>query len=245
VDSFTKIEMQTELRKFLKRYAEVIIDPLYGTEATKALVASNIEDAQYWDELAAFYDFGILGQDFGYYIFNEDGEEIFNECQDLSKFFENVCSGVMKDLLENHNVELPIRAALTIQTAIARFVLEGGKSPYYTPEYGNYLSIGEVALLANMDERSVRNAANPKLAGALKTITKFKRSLVAVKDAQVWLNDRKGFVPTVKQEECKEIQVEETTAITLLKSTASRIQEAADKAKLSVSDFLEQRLTSI
>ena len=47
-----------------------------------------------------------------------------------------------------------------------------------------------------MDEKSVRNAANPKLPDPLRTTQVGRRSLVEPEEARRWLVGRKGFVPT-------------------------------------------------
>lgn len=59
------------------------------------------------------------------------------------------------------------------------------------------LTLGEVALLAGMDEKSVRNAANPKLKNALKTVSQGNRTYVRTSDARAWLAGRRGFTPSV------------------------------------------------
>ena len=56
-----------------------------------------------------------------------------------------------------------------------------------------------------MDERSVRNAANPKLPNHLMTEPVGRRSLVRPKEARRWLALRKGFIPTrIIEEDPKE-----------------------------------------
>jgi len=59
-----------------------------------------------------------------------------------------------------------------------------------------YLTFAEVALLANMDEKSVRNAANPKGKDPLKTVNEGSRTYVEPKEALAWLSRRRGFKPT-------------------------------------------------
>ena len=58
------------------------------------------------------------------------------------------------------------------------------------------LTFGQVALLANMDEKSVRNAANPKSKDPLKTFIDGSRTYVQASDARDWLSRRRGFKPT-------------------------------------------------
>ncbi|MCX7207733.1 MAG: hypothetical protein NT086_17490 [Proteobacteria bacterium] len=237
--------MYEELRFFLKSYAKCI-GSLYGSTQIDETLANdiNIEKSAIWDELGSLYDFGILGNDYAYHP--RDGkDELYSEVIDLSLFLRVACSTEMEKLIEPVGGTPPVLAFHTMIMAIARYVLDGGKRPLFTPEEGNFLSITDIALLANMDERSVRNAANPKLAGALKTITKFKRTVVTVADARIWLAERKGFVPTTRRDASDEVHTEETAEIVLPKATVSRLKEEAAKSGLSVSDYLEQRLASI
>lgn len=68
-----------------------------------------------------------------------------------------------------------------------------------TSNFGN-LTIADIALLANMDERSVRNAANPRLPNPLRTQQVGSRTLVSPEDALEWLRRRRGFTPTQRTE---------------------------------------------
>jgi hypothetical protein len=83
--------------------------------------------------------------------------------------------------------------------AVARNVLDGGQRYRLYEDADDllgHLTFAEAALLADMDERSVRNAANPKLSDPLRTVVRGKRSLIPVEEARRWLAGRKGFVPT-------------------------------------------------
>jgi hypothetical protein len=62
---------------------------------------------------------------------------------------------------------------------------------------GRYLTFVDLALLANMDEKSVRNASNPKGKDPLKTVSEGSRTYVDSDEAKVWLSRRRGFKPTV------------------------------------------------
>jgi hypothetical protein len=85
--------------------------------------------------------------------------------------------------------------------ARARWILDEGSGVDMNEarEWMNYgvLTLRDVALLANMDEKSVRNAANPKLKNYLKTFNHGARTYVGVGDARAWLQKRGGFKPTV------------------------------------------------
>ncbi len=68
------------------------------------------------------------------------------------------------------------------------------------------LTIKEVSLLANMNEKSVRNATHSTKSERLQTIKIGTRIYVKPDDALLWLNKRRGFVPTTvhkRQAYCK------------------------------------------
>lgn len=100
---------------------------------------------------------------------------------------------------EESEIYPPFMAAKTMQAAVARHVLYGGER-YTTPEefggVSDCLSFSDVALLADMDEKSVRNAANPKNKDPLITTVNGKRTWITPADALNWLSKRRGFTPT-------------------------------------------------
>lgn len=88
-----------------------------------------------------------------------------------------------------------------VRVAKARWILDEGSGADMN-EAGEWsrlgaLTLSDVALLANMDEKSVRNAANPKHKNYLKTFNHGARTYVDVDDAKAWLQHRRGFKPTV------------------------------------------------
>ena len=89
-----------------------------------------------------------------------------------------------------------------LRSATARWMLDEGEGmPAFVPssEGGlrvGFLTLGHIALLANMDEKSVRNAANPKSKDPLKTFSHGSRTYVNTDDAKDWLSRRRGFLPT-------------------------------------------------
>lgn len=59
-----------------------------------------------------------------------------------------------------------------------------------------YLTLSDVAFLAGMTEKAVRNAAQPKRGGHLVTRKEGTRTVVDSHKALRWLNDRRNFVAT-------------------------------------------------
>lgn len=92
-----------------------------------------------------------------------------------------------------------------LRLATARWKLDdndGATDPFDdlrqgVPTHFGVLTLADVALLAGMDEKSVRNAANPKTKNPLKTFSHGSRTYVATADARQWLSGRRGFRPTV------------------------------------------------
>lgn len=87
-----------------------------------------------------------------------------------------------------------------VRLATARGVLEGYKREFkfsLDDESGadDHLTIREVALLAGMEEASVRNAANPKLTNPLVTKKIGNGTFVAPADAKAWLDARGKYTP--------------------------------------------------
>lgn len=192
--------MQEELSQFLTMYGEET-ESLYGIAKGTWISNEIIKQSPIWVACSEMYDYGIMGTPTGDLVPGSliDGNHAITE-----KFFRGIDTPAMQLFLNavgNHPPRLAIKAA---QSAIARIVLDGGDryTDFGIDAYGikfgdrGYLTLHEVSLLADMDEKSVRNAANPKLSDPLKTEQIGKRSLVSVEEARRWLPGRKGFVPT-------------------------------------------------
>lgn len=197
---FSKAEMQEELFKFLNLFGQDITR-LYGIRDHAWAENEAIQASPVWKAASEMYDYGVTGT---------PTEGLFPEGHidgvhgHVERFLRGMDTPHMRLYLEETDNTPPRLAMLAVQSAVARMVLDGGwrHTDYGAGEYGvkkgdmNHLTLAEVALLANMDERSVRNAANPKLADPLKTEPIGKRSLVNPEEARRWLAGRKGFVPT-------------------------------------------------
>lgn len=198
--SFSKAEMQTELLRFLSLLRRQT-SQLYGLDETSLTQREAIEASPIWMGVEEMYDYGIMG------VPNKilfPGRRLEGIHASVERFFHGINTVAMRPFLEELDNAVPRLALRAVQAAVARMVLDGGHraTDYGIDEYGvgnstwDHLTLAEVALLANMDERSVRNAANPKLANPLKTTQVGKRSLVTPEEARRWLAGRKGFVPT-------------------------------------------------
>jgi hypothetical protein len=101
------------------------------------------------------------------------------------------------------------------ELANARLVLEGNEGFSYfggeihrdddTTSRVDALTIHQMALLAGMEEMSIRAAANPKRANPLLTFSEDGRTRIAVNDAKAWLQSKGRYVPVTRRWTGKEI----------------------------------------
>lgn len=93
------------------------------------------------------------------------------------------------------------RCVSVAELANARNVLEGGESffsrfsPSRSLDHLKGLTIRQMALLAGMEEMSVRAAANPKRANPLKTVSDSNGTYIELRDAKEWLASKGLYVP--------------------------------------------------
>jgi len=198
--TFSKSEMQEELFKFLALFQQETAE-LLSWGITGSTDNATIKESPLWNAVGEMYDYGVSGIPNGPL---GPGSIIDGAHARAEMFFRSIDTLPMKIYLDACDNAPPRLAICAVESAVARTVLDGGDrhTDYGTDVHGlgkgdgGYLTLAEVALLANMDERSVRNAANPKLADPLKTTPIGKRSLVSVEEANRWLVGRKGFIPT-------------------------------------------------
>lgn len=242
---FTKTEMQEELFKFLNLFGNDIAR-LYGVNDYELSEREAIQESPIWKATSEMYDYGVSGIPSGD-LFPEG--HISGIHGHIERFLSGMDTPLMRLYLEESDNTPPRLALLAVQCAVARMVLDGGwrYTDYGAGENGwrngdmNHLTLAEVALLANMDERSVRNAANPKLPDPLKTEQIGKRSLVSPKEARRWLVGRKGFIPTKKCEGCIE-QRPPVFNLELTEELVEQINREAEKEGLSFNAYLKKQL---
>lgn len=194
---FTKSEMQHELLKFMSLFGQHV-SALYGARDLAWANEDAITHSPVWRAMGELYDYGVMGIPTGDLV---PGNRINGIHAHVEMFLRALDTARAKIFLEAGENEAPRRCLFTVQIAVARMVLDGGEryTDYGASEHGilqgdtGYLTFSEIAILANMDERSVRNAANPKLSNSLKTELKGVRSLVNIEEAGRWLAGRKGF----------------------------------------------------
>ena len=237
--AFTKNELQAELLEFMQGYADNV-ERLYGGNVAKLLSTLKfIQESNLWIAMSEMYDFGvkgilvpILGKDLN--ITGHVDAEIFFNC---------LAANDMSMFLDEDDVIYPKKCIDTVRIAVARLVLEGGErdTDWGVHEIGeadfDCLTLREVALLADMDERSVRNAANPKANNPLKTESVGKRSLVNPLEAKRWLAGRKGFIAT--QLDYVENNRVVNREISLPEDVVTFLNLKAKQSGLSLVDFIK------
>lgn len=197
----TKPEMQAELSKFLTLFNQQVTS-LSGFSAPAWATRDAVQVSPIWETINEMYDYGVDGIPIP--ANPESASSVVGRHVEVERFLHALNTLAMKLYLDGQGNTPPRLAILAAKCAAARLVLDGAdrRTDYATDEFGpgsgdfGYLTLAEVALLANMDERSVRNAANPKLPNPLKTEPVGQRSLVRPAEARRWLRTRKGFVPT-------------------------------------------------
>lgn len=245
---FSKKEMQEELFKFLVSAGEQI-SQMYGASDSEWIEEESVKRSPIWEGVSEMYDYGVMGVPTGDLA---PGGIINGAHAHIEMFLRAMDTPYMRVYLEQCDNAPPRLAMLAAQTAIARMVLDGGDrfTDYGAGEFGivrgdvGYLTLSEVALLANMDERSVRNAANPKLPDPLKTEQVGKRSLVNPEEARRWLSGRKGFVPTIKHEGAVPQRPQEFD-LEVSEELVAIIEQQAKKAGVSFEAYFKKVLIKI
>lgn len=233
--AFTKAEMQEQLAPFIQGFASSVDRMLSTHIADEMESIERVQKSTLWGVSSALYDYGICGialEGLGV------GEVIDAEVADVELFL-NLIECLDEYLAEDTSI-LPWRAKRAVQAAVARHVLEGGDRYFYR-EGGvdGYLTLAEITLLADMDERSVRNAASKKSDDSLKTETWNKRTMVSIEEARRWLSGRKGFVPTQISVATPKPSI---SVVSLPSETVARLEKKAAEAGLSIADYLERQL---
>ena len=242
---FTKSEMQHELLKFMSLLGQHVA-ALYGARDPAWANEDAITQSPVWNAMGELYDYGVMGIPTGDLV---PGNRINGIHAHVEMFLRAFDTARAKIFLEAGDNEAPRLCLLTVQIAVARMVLDGGEryTDYGVSEHGilqgdtGYLTFSEIAMLANMDERSVRNAANPKLSNPLKTELKGTRSLVNIEEAGRWLAGRKGFRAS-KPYDGPPVKRAPEFDINLTLEQAMHIEQKAQEAGVSFGEYLKAML---
>jgi hypothetical protein len=243
--TFTKTEMQEELFNFMSQFGRDIAR-LYGDLEHAWTAREAIYESPLWKAASDMYDYGVTGTPSGDLY---PGGHIYGVYGNLERFLRGIDTPNMRLFLEESDNSPPHLTMLAAQTAVARMVLDDGwrHTDYGSLDNGvlkgdmSHLTLAEVALLANMDERSVRNAANPKLTNPLKTEQVGQRSLVRPDEARRWLAGRKGYVPTQAYDGPR-IPSFDLTLPELPKEFLEQVQREAEETGISAQKILAEQI---
>lgn len=252
--AITKIEMQIELMDFMQGYVRSFRRMFWkpnapSCEAVFDQLAQPVEIKQtvLWQVAGEMYDYGILG------IHGDAfGDCLDGSYADVELFIRGLDS--LKTYFEEDGVQLPWITSRVVRTAVARHVLDGGErytnfgyieSNSTAGDFG-LLSLQEIALLADMDERSVRNAASQKQF-AIESVG--KRTLVACEEARRWLTGRKGFVPTTYPDrtdtQSSSTDTEKMVNVSLPARVMKLLELRAIQRNMSVAEILEDKMFNL
>lgn len=207
MEKFTKQALLDELKTALLNFAANIEIALYGNAARnmlgldpearpfgRYLAIEEIDTGKYtlFAIMSELYDYAIEARRH----VRSEWEGLFN---DIYLVLRAMQAFDHMDAVDECKVD---RALYVAKLANARFRLDDDKDEVVsTPMsdgqvYKGVLSLSEVALLADMDEKSVRNAANPNTKNPLRTFNEGNGTYVRTADARAWLAGRRGFKPT-------------------------------------------------
>lgn len=198
------------------------ISELESAPEEDAEVRKLLEQSPAWAEFKALYEYAVEGKE------PDDGPPISRD------FYDDVAMPYVI-------LTFPAEIRNVLMTAEARAVLDGGtrELPGDQPPRG-LLTAQEVALLANMDLRSVRNAMNPKFADGLVVELHEGKTFIHRNDARRWLEGRRGFSPTrrgLPEASSSEVPLLVDPAIAL------HVTHLATKRGIPVSEVIRQALT--
>lgn len=174
---------------------------LFAGSYDESAIEDFVRSSPLWRAVDAMYDYGVLGLPCGSLVPGGAADLLHQEAECFLRAMHTPAMWLLLGTNENTPPKLALQAA---RMSSARMALDNvlGRYEHNTDENGKpalslgKLTIADVALLANMDERSVRNAANPRLRNPLKTQQVGARTLVSPEDALEWLSRRRGFTPT-------------------------------------------------
>ena len=162
-----------------------------------------IEELRTWEVtrfVERLYDYGVLGIAYDTARDMDSESPYTYTCAFLVDLMQ---SQVHEELESSTGVNFyPHLALEAAQMAHARFLLEDqSNEPFYRfagqGEPGE-LTIRDIALLSGMEEKSVRNAANPKRASHLKTQSRERSTFIRPEDARAWLKERGRYIPLTR-----------------------------------------------
>ena len=200
------------------------LSAIYGSETTEGMKRFPIASMPVIQNMRVLYDYVVEARLPGNYPISD----VLHELTDY--FLETVPHSPM---IELHAAQ-PIEGlcAWIVETAVARWGLD-------FEEIGSF-TIKQIATLANMDERSVRNAANPKIVDPLITFRDVDgNTRVAREDAIRWLEGRRSYKKTTFINDAGERDLVKDGFRDML-DLAQFIKQQAERSSKSLDKTLQQ-----
>lgn len=230
-------QLKSELSDLLRKLPEAI-DLIYGSDK---LVSETVEGLDktgtlLWQEVMKLHDYAVLG------------ELSETEHPGLWRFAEFLVGlPAVGSVLDFVGCEIPHTVIKVVRIGSARKVLDG-ETRLIPAEPGvgsDMLTLNEIAFLAGMDVRSVRNivkvGSGPQTDDeTLVAVHEGKRTLVPVAHARKWLGRRKDF---------RETRPSETSTapgpVQLGAATLAALAAAARQAHLSPDEWVNRQIGKV
>ncbi|MGZ5160498.1 MAG: hypothetical protein ACXWIT_08195 [Burkholderiales bacterium] len=170
-------------------------------EAEDLASFAEVQNTVFAQLIERMYDYGYLG------IQDESGEAMADESTYtwIAAILDDMrTSSVIHEWSKNggDGAESAATCYEIAELANARRILEGEEGFFYfkdaVPE-GDALTIRQMALLAAMEEMSIRAATNQKRANRLQTSRVDGRTVVATADAKAWLKAAGRYLPITRR----------------------------------------------
>lgn len=181
-----------------------LFDPDDGAGAF-GLTHEHIRHTQFARAMEHLYEFGFLGR------LNENADPMVYESiyMWVADLVGDAATGYVAREWDTYGATICESAKQCLwvaELANARNMLEEGEPFFYgvcdaskdNPVDEGSLSVHQMALLAGMEEMSIRAAANPKRANPLKTHTEDGGTRIALDVAKTWLHSKGRYVPITR-----------------------------------------------
>lgn len=252
---FSKQELMTEVRNVLFAFSRELGRIYNNSHAPRlmgftveACPSSSVMDEKLREEanidqfavssyMSNLYDYAMLGV---LHADLRDDWEIVQE--DIKGFFDGLRDfPLLSNNADDYSLEKPLQV---IELSCLRMALDEGG--YCVLEDGTtlwrHIALKDLAYLAGIDEKSIRNMATPKAKNPLKTVKHGSRTFVEMEVAKEWLRQR-GF----KETEFRSRNSERDISITgFLSSTdlGAYVREMRERSKMTVSELASRMIRS-
>lgn len=266
--NFTKQEMLNELREIIFQHARAtsfIMDPAAGFRILQCEVPKNlyeilenlmdpeinsaafkypfsIDGMPVTRTVEQFYDYGLQGlRNFDISLVTESTEWAFapSFLLDVSR------SMLLCETLNGRSVSAN-KCLIAARAFFARLVLDGGERFIWEEDAMPYdgLTLLEVALLASLDDRTIRNATSKNAPNRLETSMFGSGFYVPREAALAWLLTKRGFVPTRLSDDMPLDHVLESNFVNL-EEAGAYISRCREHLGLACRDLLKQANSSL